>query len=75
MLTREEWTKGPGTLPSVKRLVWYTDGSTTWRGTRAAVCGQSSGFRLSICLGKYATVFQAEICTILACALLNSYGC
>jgi hypothetical protein len=30
MLTREEWTKGPGSLPVVKGLVWYTDGSRTW---------------------------------------------
>jgi hypothetical protein len=27
MLTREEWTRGPGTLPVVKELVWFTDGS------------------------------------------------
>jgi hypothetical protein len=27
MLTREEWTKGPGSLPVAKGLVWYTDGS------------------------------------------------
>jgi hypothetical protein len=67
MLTREEWTEGPGTPPSVKGLVWYTDGSMTRRGTSAAVYGQSSGIRLSIYLEKYATVFQAEICVILAC--------
>ena len=27
MLTREEWTRGPGTAPVVKGLVWFTDGS------------------------------------------------
>jgi hypothetical protein len=27
MLTREEWTKGPGSPPVVKGLIWYTDGS------------------------------------------------
>jgi len=26
MMTREEWTRQPGT-PAVKQLVWYTDGS------------------------------------------------
>ena len=68
MLTTEEWTKGPGTPPAVKGLVWYTDGSRLWRGTGARVYGKSLGRRLSICLGKYATVFQAEIHAILACA-------
>jgi len=66
MLTTEEWTKGPETS-AVKRLVWYTDGSRLWRGTGARVYGQTSGRRLIICLGKYATVFQAEIHAILAC--------
>jgi hypothetical protein len=31
------------------------------------VYGQSLGRRLSISLGKHATVFQAEVCAILAC--------
>jgi hypothetical protein len=67
MLTREEWTEGPGTPRSVKGLVCYTDGSRTRKGTSAAVYGQSSGIRLSIYLEKCATVFQAEIYAILAC--------
>ena len=29
VLTKEEWTRGPGTPPAVKELVWYTDGSRT----------------------------------------------
>jgi len=37
-------------------------------GTRAGVYGQSVGQRLSSSLGRYATVFQAEIYAILACA-------
>jgi hypothetical protein len=36
----------------------------TWAG----VCGQSVGRRLSFSLGRYATMFQAEIYAILACA-------
>jgi ribonuclease HI len=36
-------------------------------GTRAGVYGQSVGRRLSFSLGRYATVFQAEIYAILAC--------
>jgi len=63
MLTREEWTTGPGTPPEVKGLVWFTDGFRTVDG----VYGQSVERRLSISLGKHATVFQAEVYAILAC--------
>jgi hypothetical protein len=52
----------------VKGLIWYTDGSRIQDGrTGAYVYGQSEGRRLSISLGKYVTVFQAEIYAILAC--------
>jgi hypothetical protein len=27
MLTREDWTKGTGTSPVVKGLIWFIDGS------------------------------------------------
>jgi hypothetical protein len=66
MLTREEWTSGPGT-PAVKRLVWFMDGSRTAEGTGAGVYGQSVNRRLSVSLSKHATVFQAEVYAILAC--------
>jgi ribonuclease HI len=64
MLAREEWTRSPGTPPVVKGLVWYMDGSRSAEG----VYGQSVNRRLSIPLGKHATVFQAEVYAILACA-------
>jgi hypothetical protein len=32
MFTREEWTRGPGTPPVVKGLLWFTDESRQWRG-------------------------------------------
>ena len=32
MLTREEWTRGPGTPPAVKGLIWFMGGSRLWRG-------------------------------------------
>jgi hypothetical protein len=67
MLTRE-WSRRPGTPPVVKGLVWYTGGSRMKEGTGAGVCGQSVGRSLSISLGSYVTVFQAEIYVILACA-------
>jgi len=67
MLTREDWPKGTGIPPVVKELIWFTDGSEMKQGTGAGVYGQSVGRRLSFCLGRYATVFQAEIFAILAC--------
>jgi len=67
MLTREEWTRGPGTPPIIKGLIWFTDGSKMMEGAGAGVYGQSLGRRLSILLGKHITVFQAEIYAILAC--------
>jgi hypothetical protein len=68
ILTREEWTKGTGPPPVVKGPVWYTDGSRMQDGgIGAGVYGQSEGRRLSMSLGKYVTVFQAEIYAILAC--------
>jgi len=63
MLTREEWTTEPRTPPPVKGLGWYTDGSKALGGAGAGVYEQSLGRKLSICIGKYATVFQAEIYT------------
>jgi hypothetical protein len=68
MLTREDWTKGQGAPLEIKGLVWFTDGSKMKGGTGAGVYGQSLTRRLSFSLGKYATVFQAEIHAILACA-------
>jgi hypothetical protein len=64
MLTREDWTKGTGTPPVVKGLIWFTDGSKMKGGTVAGVYGQSVGRRLSFPLGRYVTVFQAEIYAI-----------
>jgi len=37
MLTREEWTRGPGTPPEVKGFVWFTYESRMKEGTRAGV--------------------------------------
>jgi hypothetical protein len=56
MLTREKWTRGPGTFPVVTGLFWYTDGSGTRSGTRAGIFGQCSVRRLSMSLGMCATV-------------------
>jgi len=66
MLTREEWTRGSRT-PAVKRFVWFTGGSMIVEWTGPGVYGQSADRRLSISLGKYATVFQAGVYAILVC--------
>ena len=60
MVTREEWTRGPGTAAVFKGFVWFTRGSRM-EGNGAGVYGQSLGRRHSISLWKYATVFQAEL--------------
>ena len=65
--TREDWTKGTGTPPAVKGLIWFTDGFKMREGTGAGVYGQSVGRRLSFSVGRYVTVFQAEIYAILVC--------
>ena len=66
LLHRGDWTKGSGAPPEVKGLVWYMDESKM-EGTGAGVYRQSVKRRLSFSLGRYATVFQAEIYAILAC--------
>ena len=38
-LTREEWTRGPGTPPAVKGLIWFMDGSRIAEGTGAGSTG------------------------------------
>jgi len=39
MLSRKERTRGPGTPPTVKGLIWYTDGSRAQRGIGAGDYG------------------------------------
>jgi len=50
MLTREEWTRGPGTPSVVQGLVWFTNGPRMKEGTGAGVYRQSLGRRHSISL-------------------------
>jgi hypothetical protein len=74
-LTREDWTSGTGTPPSVKGHVCFTDGSQMRVGTVVGVYGQLKGRGLSFPLGRNATVFQAEVFAILACAHdIQSHG-
>jgi hypothetical protein len=60
-LIMEDWTKETGAPPAVKGLIWFTDGSRMRKRTRAGVYEQYVGRRHSFSLGRYATVYQAEI--------------
>ena len=67
MLTKNEWTRVPGTPRRVKGLVWFADGSRTAEGTASGVYRQFVNGRFRISLGKPATVFQAGVYAILDC--------
>jgi hypothetical protein len=43
VLTREEWTRGPGTAPVGKGIVCFTDRSRTAEGSGAGVSGHTFG--------------------------------
>ena len=66
-MTTQKRTRGSATPLVTKGLAWFTDGSKMMEGTGAGVYGQSLGRRLSIPLGKHATVFQSEVYVTLAC--------
>jgi hypothetical protein len=51
-LTREDWTKGTGTPPVVKGLIWFADGSKMKEGIGVGVYGKSVGRRISFSLGR-----------------------
>ena len=62
--SRSEWESGG---PSIRTgsIVFYTDGSKMDNRTGAGVFGP--GIRMSVPMGGYPTVFQAEIYAILEC--------
>ena len=63
---REKWSGGI-TLEQ-HADIWYTDGSKTSFGTGAGIHGHRPKANYYFSLGKYATVFQAEVFGILRCA-------
>lgn len=63
---REAWEEGP---PVRAELALYTDGSKTEEGVGAGIYEAQSKTKISLSLGKYATVFQAEIIAIEHCAV------
>ncbi|MBZ5796184.1 RNAse HI domain-containing protein, partial [Burkholderia contaminans] len=54
-----------------ERVTWYTDGSKTQQGTGAGIYNETEKLQYSIPLGKYTSVFQAEVYAILHCAKEN----
>ncbi|XP_050311838.1 uncharacterized protein LOC126747328 [Anthonomus grandis grandis] len=67
--SKSDWENG-SVARSLKQntIKWYTDGSKTEKGTGAGVFGP--GTKYSEPLGKYTSVFQAEIHAIERCAQL-----
>jgi ribonuclease HI len=64
---RSKWNKG--FQPDKKwGIVWYTDGSKTEKRTGTGVYCHKTRKKLSFSLGKYTTVFQAEVYAIKECA-------
>jgi ribonuclease HI len=52
-------------------LIWYTDGSKINKGSDTGVYGYGTRQKHSFGLGKYNTVFQAEVYAIKACTAEN----
>ena len=64
---REEWNNEE-LITNVFDLVWYTDGSKTENGVGAGVCSRNNEYFFP--LGKFLTVFQAEVMAIIECVSL-----
>lgn len=65
---RDEWEIG-GPWVNPKSLIWFTDGSKTNTGVGAGIFGPNT--KISEPMGKWPSVFQAEIQAISICALTN----
>ena len=62
-------TLTPPTEKTSKTNLWFTDGSKTESGTGIGITGPQT--RISESLGKYPSIFQAEILAIERCASIN----
>jgi ribonuclease HI len=67
---RDYWKNVDSVVPE-DILIWFTDGSRTFSGTGFGIFGVRPNKSLGFPLGKFATVFQTEICAILECAYGN----
>ncbi|XP_046406283.1 uncharacterized protein LOC124171188 [Ischnura elegans] len=64
---RECWAKEEGKALHSGAQAWFMDGSMKEGKTGAGVYSQSPPWSIYVPLGRYATVFQAEIFAILTC--------
>jgi hypothetical protein len=67
----EYWRNADLMVPE-NTLVWFTDGSRESTGTGSGIFGIRPNRSLSLPLGKFATVFQTEIYSILQCTYENT---
>jgi hypothetical protein len=70
VIVRNEKTKQKPAMRTAP-LVWYTVGSKPNKCVGAGVYGYDARKTLSFSLGKYITVFQAEVYAIRACTTGN----
>lgn len=66
--TRQDWSSKQIPKRLQNHLIWFTDGSRDGTHSGAGVYSTSPRTELSFSLGRYTTVFQAEIYAIQACA-------
>ncbi|XP_051172231.1 uncharacterized protein LOC127288668 [Leptopilina boulardi] len=64
--SRKDWEKG---CPLGCEL-WFTDGSKMERGTDLGVYCKSNATKVTLSLGHYTTVWQAEVCAVMTCAMI-----
>lgn len=72
--TREDWADGKVPYESTNSVVWYTDGSLLNGMAGAGLFCNALDVAQAVPLGRYATVFQAEVMAIkeaLECCLSN----
>jgi hypothetical protein len=70
IIDRDYWRNKDPVFPE-DALIWFTDSSWADSGTGSGVFGTRPSRSFSFPLGKFATVFQTEICAILQCECEN----
>lgn len=66
---RVSWSNGDiQSILGNEDMVWYTDGSKTDDGVGAGIYSERPQTNIYISLGKYASIFQAEVYAIAMCA-------
>lgn len=68
--SRDDWLKGQTSIKD-NCLTWYTDGSKKGNDVGSGIYGENPRLRQAQNLGNYASIFQAEVYAITACAGIN----